>query len=54
MGIILELVPGSNNYVIFEKGASEQILKICTHYHGRDGTIKPIDETLKAEIEKNI
>lgn len=26
MGIIIELVPGSNNYVIFEKGASEQIL----------------------------
>jgi magnesium-transporting ATPase (P-type) len=52
MSIIVNM---SSKHRLLVKGASELVLKACTHiYNSQTGQIQPINESLKEEMTKTI
>ena len=53
MGIIFWDASNSRK-ILLEKGASELVLEACNKFHSFDGTVIPIDNFLKTDINKAI
>lgn len=45
---------GDGSFVLHTKGASEVILRMCTQYRNADGSLRPIDDSLRAQLEAKI
>lgn len=47
-------IESNGQQIMLVKGASEMVLESCSQLHSFDGSLQPIDATLKSEIEKGI
>lgn len=46
--------PSNSRKILIEKGASELVLDACNKFHNFDGTVVPLDNFIKADINKGI
>lgn len=53
MGVIFWDASNSRK-ILLEKGASEMVLEACSKFHNFDGSVVPLDNFLRADINKAI
>ncbi|KAF9997333.1 hypothetical protein BGZ79_008980, partial [Entomortierella chlamydospora] len=54
MSCVVETQGGQEKYRLYVKGASEIVLRACTHYVDSDGQVKALDENARAKFDQII
>ncbi|KAF8931760.1 PMCA-type calcium-translocating P-type ATPase [Dissophora ornata] len=54
MSCVVEVPNGPEKYRLYVKGASEIVMRSCTHYIDSDGAVKSLDDNARAKFEQII
>lgn len=54
MSVVAETPNGPEKYRLYVKGASEIVIRSCTHYVDSNGDVKPLDDSARAKFDQII